>query len=415
MKVYKFGGASVKNAWGVKNLGDIVRDADDKLVVVVSALGKTTNKLEKLTASVLEGKENALSLFEDIRIYHLELAADLLGKEEAERLLDPMFGKAEDIMSKMSGSEYDHAYDQLVSQGELWSTAIVEGWLRKSGMNTCWIDVRNYLITDSRFRDARVDWQETESRISTLLENTDKRIIVTQGFIGGTSAGETTTLGREGSDYTAAIIANVSDASDVTIWKDVPGVLNADPDWMDQTEKLDNISYKEAVELSFSGAKVIHPKTIKPLHNKCIPLYVKSFLNPGDKGTIVSVNDSIDQEVPVFVKKEKQVLISFIPKDLSFAIGDNLGILFKHFNDCGIKTNLVQASAVSLAVCIDKEENKISRLSSLLHDEYKILVNKDVEMLSLRYYNKKAIETITGGREILIEQRTRKAIRYVVK
>ncbi len=415
MRVYKFGGASVKDDWGVRNLGNIVSKVDGALVVVVSALGKTTNMLEDVLSSLLEGNENYKLKFQKIADYHTNLAESLFGQAEAEELLIPIFNEIRDIMPGLSGRDYDFAYDQLVSQGEILSTRIVDKWLRSIGINSEWTDIRKLLVTDRKFRDAGVEWDETTIRMRSVFLAGEEKLFVTQGFIGGTLSGETTTLGREGSDYTAAIIANICDAADLTIWKDVPGVLNADPRWMEGAIRLENVSYKEAVEMSFSGAKIIHPKTIKPLHNKAIPLFVKSFIEPQERGTYVSVNESIDQDVPVYVRKESQVLISIIPRDFSFAIGDNLGILFQVLNNCSVKTNLVQASAVSVAVCVDDEQEKIARLNLLLQDDYKILVNRGVEMLTLRYYDKSAIKNLVGEREVLIEQRTRKSIRFVVK
>lgn len=415
MRVYKFGGASVKDDWGVRNLGNIVSEVDGALVVVVSALGKTTNMLEDVLSSLLEGNESYKLKFQKITDYHTSLANSLFGQAEAEELLIPVFNEIRDIMPGLVGRDYDFAYDQLVSQGEMLSTRIVNKWLRSIGINSEWTDIRKLLVTDRKFRDAGVEWDETTIRMRSVFLPGEDKIFVTQGFIGGTISGETTTLGREGSDYTSAIIANICDATDLTIWKDVPGVLNADPRWMDGAIRLENVSYKEAVEMSFSGAKIIHPKTIKPLHNKAIPLFVKSFIDPQERGTYVSVNESIDQDVPVYVRKESQVLISIIPRDFSFAIGDNLGILFQVLNNCSVKTNLVQASAVSVAVCVDDEQEKIARLNLLLQDNYKILVNRGVEMLTLRYYDKAAIKNLVGEREVLIEQRTRKSIRFVVK
>lgn len=415
MRVYKFGGASVKDAWGVKNLGNIVSKAEGPLIVVVSALGKTTNSLENVLLSILKGDDAYSSEFQNIADYHLTLAESLFGREKANSLLLPLINEIINIMPGLMGKDYDLAYDQLVSQGEILSTKIVDRWLNNEGINSEWIDIRKLLITDSKFRDAGVDWEETKNRMKPVLLADKEKVFVTQGFIGGTLKGETTTLGREGSDYTAAIVSNICDASELTIWKDVPGVLNADPLWMQDTRKLQNISYKEAVEMSFSGAKIIHPKTIKPLHNKSIPLYVKSFIDPQERGTIVSVNESIDQDVPVYVRKEAQVLLSLIPRDFSFAIGDNLGKIFQVFNSCAIKANLVQASAVSVAVCVDEEKRKIDRLNSLLHGDYKMLVNEGVELLTLRHYDESAINKLTGGKEILLEQRTRKSIRFVVK
>lgn len=414
MIVYKFGGASVKDEWGVKNLAEIVSRVDDRLVVVVSALGKTTNMFESVLGKLIVGDDSYLKLFNDIISYHTDLANSLFSRGEAVNLLNPMFAVTKELMLTLPGKDYDFSYDQLVSHGELYSTRIVSRWLSKSGMDSEWVDIRNHLITDSNFREANVDWDESALRISDVFSKSGNKVSVTQGFIGSNN-GDTTTLGREGSDFTGAIIANICDAESFTIWKDVPGVLNADPKWIDDAHRLDNISYKEALEMSFSGAKVIHPKTIKPLHNKSIPLFVKSFLDPKDRGTVVSLDESIEQEIPVFVRKQEQVLISFIPKDFSFALCDNLGKLFDTFNRCGIKTNLVQASAVSIAVCVDYEKGRIAELRSQLSKDYKILMNEDVEMLTLRYYNSTAIKTLTAKREVLIEQRTRKSIRYIVK
>ncbi|TFH34129.1 MAG: aspartate kinase, partial [Bacteroidia bacterium] len=310
---------------------------------------------------------------------------------------------------------YDYIYDQVVSLGEVWSTKIIDEYIRMIGIRSCWLDMREILITDDRYMDANILWSESERRIRNAVTFSSADVCILQGFIGGTVSGHSTTLGREGSDYTAGIVANMLDAERVDIWKDVPGILNADPGWMTDASKLDNISYKEAVEMAFSGAKVIHPKTIKPLQNKSIPLYVRSFVEPDREGTVISSNISNKQSVPVYVKKENQVLISLLPVDFSFVMGESLGRVFHLFYQHGIKTNLVQASAVSIAVCVDNDREQIERLIADLKDEFSILYNENVEIISLRYYTDESVKRVTEGKNVLLEQRTRKAIRFVMK
>jgi len=303
----------------------------------------------------------------------------------------------------------------VVSYGEIWSTIIIAEYLKKNIQAVDWCDIRETLLTDDRYRDANVLWSESTNRVRSIFDFRKKRIFVTQGFIGGTAAGHTTTLGREGSDYTAAILANMLDAEYVVVWKDVPGILNADPKWFQDTRKLDEISYKEAVEMSFSGAKVIHPKTIKPLHNKNIPLQVRSFLAPEENGTIIKADATLKEIIPVFIKKEDQILISILPKDFSFVMGDNLSRIFLLFITHGIKVNLVEASAVSIDVCVDDERSKIEVLLDDLKTEYAAVYNDKMEMLTVRHYTPEALVLITEGREILLEQRTRSTVRFVVR
>jgi aspartate kinase len=310
--------------------------------------------------------------------------------------------------------KYDFEYDQVVSFGEIWSTIMVAEYLKKNFQDVEWCDIRESLLTDDRYRDANVLWSESTVRIRNIFNFNRNRIYITQGFIGGTFTGQTTTLGREGSDYTAAILANMLDAEYVVVWKDVPGILNADPKWLTDAKKLDEISYKEAVEMAFSGAKVIHPKTIKPLHNKNIPLYVRSFLFPEEKGTLIKT-DAIFKNLPVFIKKENQILISILPKDFSFVMGDNLSRIFHSFMVHGIKVNLVEASAISIDVCVDDERAKVDSLIDDLKNEYSAVYNENVEMLSIRHYTPEAMARITLGREILLEQRTRSTVRFVVR
>jgi aspartate kinase len=282
-------------------------------------------------------------------------------------------------------------------------------------MNAEWVDIRGKLITDNRFRDADILWNESTARINTVFNFKGTDVYVTQGFIGSTMAGQTTTLGREGSDYTAALLANMLDAERVVVWKDVPGLLNADPKWMSDATILEEVSYREAVEMTFSGAKVIHPKTIKPLHNKSIPLHVKSFIAPEEAGTIIKSDTSLKHGLPVFVKKEDQMMISIVPKDFSFAMGENLSRIFNLFIRHGIKVNMVEASAISIDVSIDYDHTRVESLIDDLKAEFTVAYNDNVEMLSIRHYTPEAIQRITSGREILLEQRTRSSVRFVVR
>jgi aspartate kinase len=416
MKVYKFGGASVKDAAGIRNLGNIVSGEPYDLVVVVSAFGKTTNALEKALKAWLEDDNSFLNLIDDVYKAHRSVADKLFLKDSgAVAALDVSFAKLKEMLASVKRREYDFIYDQVVSYGEIWSTIIVAEYLKKGFSGVEWIDIRENLITDDRFRDANILWSESTKRVRAAFDFGKRKIYVTQGFIGGTVSGDTTTLGREGSDYTAAILANILDAESVIVWKDVPGILNADPKWLPDAHKLDEISYKEAVEMTFSGAKVIHPKTIKPLHNKNIPLHVRSFLNPEGEGTIIKADATLKEVYPVFIKKEDQILISILPKDFSFVMGDNLSRIFHLFMIHGIKVNLVEASAISLDVCVDDERPKVESMLGSLKSEFNAIYNENVEMLSIRHYNPVAVNKITEGREILLEQRTRSTVRFVVR
>lgn len=416
MKVYKFGGASVKDGEGIINLSGIVSFEKEDLVVVVSAFGKTTNALEKVLGEWYAGDNNYTDTLEAIYNYHLQVMKDIFaGCNPVKDEIDTSFQNLKEYLLFQEKSDYDFEYDQIISYGELWSTTIVAGYLQTVFAGVKWVDIRKYLITDSRFRDANILWEESLERIKAVFDFTVNRIYVTQGFIGGTPEGRSTTLGREGSDYTAAIVANMLDAESVTVWKDVPGILNADPKWMDNTLKLDEISYREAVEMTFSGAKVIHPKTIKPLHNKSIPLYVKSFLSPGLPGTVITADPDIKKIVPVFIRKEDQMLISILPNDFSFVMGDNLSRIFMYFSDHGIKVNIVEASAVSINVCVNDEREKVKIFMEKLKPEFTIVYNENVEMLTIRHYTDDAIRNLIDGREVLLEQRTRSTVRFVVR
>lgn len=416
MKVFKFGGASVKDAEGIKNLAKIVSKETDNLIVVVSAFGKTTNALEKVLKAWLDDDNEYKIFLADVFKNHISVVNELFsGGNSAKDKIDTSISILKEYLLKTKKSEYDFEYDQVVSYGEVWSTIIVAEYLKKSGLKAEWIDIRGNLVTDNRYRDANILWNESTARVKTVFNFNRAKVFVTQGFIGGTASGHTTTLGREGSDYTAAILANILDAESVTVWKDVHGLLNADPKWLPDAQKLEEISYREAVEMTFSGAKVIHPKTIKPLQNKNIPLLVKSFLFPEEKGTVIKAGATLKKAFPIYIKKENQILISILPKDFSFVMGENLGRIFHSFMLHGIKVNLVEASAVSIDVCIDDERIKVDSLISDLETEFAAIYNENVEMLSIRHYTPDSIVRIITGREILLEQKTRSTVRFVVR
>ena len=416
MKVFKFGGASVEDAEGIRNIARIISSEQDNLVIVVSAFGKTTNALERVLKLWMAGDKSYREHLNDIYSYHISVAGDLsevAGKTEKREEL--FFSELKDYLGKKVPGDYDFEYDQVVSYGELWSTIIVAEYLESTGVRPEWIDIRKLLITDEKYRDADIIWGQSLSKIREAFTFSRSNVCVTQGFIGGTISGRSSTLGREGSDYTAAVLGNMLDAKSVTLWKDVPGLMNADPKWLEGSEKLHEMSYREAVEMTFSGAKVIHPKTIKPLHNKNIPLYVKSFLHPDGTGTLVSADPDLKKIIPVFIRKENQILISFLPRDFSFVMGDNLSWIFNVFMDHGIKVNLVEASAVSIDVCVDDDKPKLDSLLISLKDEFSAVYNENVELLTIRHYTPEAITRITSDREILLEQRTRSTVRFVVR
>jgi aspartate kinase len=416
MIVYKFGGASVKDAAGIRNLAEIVSGEKDDLVIVVSALGKTTNGLEKILNSWIDGSNICYSYLDDLHSSHQSVVNELFPDSGlVSDKISTSFSWLREYLISVKRSEYDLEYDQVVSYGEIWSTIIVAEYLKTVLPEAEWIDIREYLITDDRYRDANILWNESSNRIRGIFDFSRSRIYITQGFIGGTVSGQTTTLGREGSDYTAAILANILDAGAVVVWKDVEGILNADPKWLSDAQKLDEISYKEAVEMSFSGAKVIHPKTIKPLHNKNIPLHVRSFVEPLDPGTVIKADAILRKLLPVYIRKENQMLISLQPNDFSFVMGDNLSMIFHSFMTHGIKVNLVEANAVSIDFCVDDDRKKVEILLNDLRTEFSSIYNDNVEMLTIRHYTGDAVNRITAGRDILLEQRTRSTVRFVVR
>jgi aspartate kinase len=416
MRIFKFGGASVKDAMGVRNLAQIVSAERENVVVVISAFGKTTDALEQVLKYWLEGDNIYNDHLDTIYNCHSSVTEELFTHgDAARRRINASFAELTGYLQSAGKKDYDFEYDQVVSYGELWSTMIVEAYLRSQGLRSKWIDIRKLLITDARHREAGINWKVSQKAVRKAFTFSDADIYVTQGFIGATEEGQATTLGREGSDYTAAVLANMLDAVDVVVWKDVPGIMSADPDWMSSAVTLPHISYLEAVEMTSSGAKIIHPKTIKPLHNKKIPMLVKSFADHAATGTIISDEAPHGDMCPVFVRKQGQILISLMPKDLSFVMGDNLARLFHVIARNGVKVNLVQTGAVSINICADHEEPKISDVMDELKKDYTILYNDGAEMLTVRHSTPEAALRVAGTKEVLLSQKTRNTVRLVVR
>lgn len=418
MQVYKFGGASVKNAAGVQNLAHIIQlFHQNQLLVVISAMGKTTNALEDLYKSYLKN-ENFETHLNQIKAYHDEIIQALFHDDSLEKVrndVNDLFVEIEWLLEDTPDNNPDYIYDQIVSAGELLSTRIVAHYLQQQGFNAIWIDARNYIKTDNTYKEGQVDWEQTQQLISTELPSIlEHQIIITQGFIGGTSENYTTTLGREGSDYSAAIFASCLNAEKLSIWKDVPGVLNADPKWFDETEKIPQLSYYDAIELTYYGATVIHPKTIKPLQNKNIPLHVRSFLDPQAQGTLVN-NEVNPLPIPSFIFKVNQLLISILPKDYSFIVEDNLSQIFQIFHQHRVKIHAMQNTALSFSVCVDHEPEKTNALLSDLLKTYNVKYNEGVELVTIRYYNTSTIERVTVNKKVFLESKNRHTCQMVMK
>mgnify|MGYP001081103700 CR=1 FL=1 len=427
MRVYKFGGASVRDPDSVRNVARIIRDhGGGPLVVVVSAMGKTTNALEMLTSAYMGGDTAGMEKkYREIRDFHFAIARELFTdpRHIVFDVLEQSFYHLQYYIREKPGSNYNYEYDRIVSTGELVSTQIVSHYLNDTGVANRLFPAQKLVITDAHFRDAHVDWILTPRVIKGKLnpylrparETEKPSIIVTQGFIGGTSQGFTTTLGREGSDYTAAILAYSLEAEEVVIWKDVPGLLNADPKLFRETLLMPNISYQEAIELSYYGATVIHPKTLKPLLKKGIPLKVKSFTDPESPGTIINQNQEHDSLLPSYIFKFNQVLASIFPRDFSFIAEHNLSRIFSDFAKHGVKINLMQNSAISFSVCFDKDPVKTPALLRDLEKNFTVKYNTGLELITIRHYEHASTEPILHGRELLLEQKSRTTLQLVVK
>lgn len=425
MKVFKFGGASVKDAEAVRNVAAVLKQFEgENIIVVLSAMGKTTNALEALTDAFFNASGKSETLLAEVKKYHFDIIEQLFPNKN-HPIYDEINNTFVELHWAIEGettNSYDYEYDQIVSIGEIVSTKIVSAYLSEVGVKNSWKDARDFIQTDNTYREGKVDWEQTKTQVTNSLAiSFDKlrmtgggNVVVTQGFIGGTSENFTTTLGREGSDYTAAILAYTTDAESVTIWKDVPGILNADPKWFNDTQKLEQLSYQDAIELAYYGATVIHPKTIKPLQNKKIPLFVKSFIAPDDTGTVI--NDvQTPLPIPCFIFKVTQVLISISPKDFSFIVEENLSAIFKLFAEHHIKINVMQNSAISFSVCVDNDVQKLPELLKTLQKEYRVLYNEQLELITIRYYNQATIDRVTKDKTTLLEVKSRNTAQLVVK
>ena len=418
MQVYKFGGASIQNAEAIKNVGNILKNfKGDQLLIVISAIGQTTNKLAALTNAYLNLEPAVATLLEEVKQDHFHILQELFPGQHTAVFddLNNAFVEIEWLLEEEPADTPDYIFDQIVSIGEVASSKIVAAYLNKIGCISTWVDARNYIKTDNNYKEANVDWTKTELEMKrTLPAILQKGFVITQGFIGGTSENFTTTLGREGSDYSAAIFGASLNATALTIWKDVPGVLNADPKWFERTEKISELSYHDAIELTYYGATVIHPKTIKPLQNHDIPLFVKSFKNPEEPGTKIS-SVAPPVSIPSFIFKVNQVLISVMPKDLSFIIEENLSHIFQIFHGYKVKVNTMHNSAVSFSISADYEEVKIKKLIAELSNNYHIKYNTGLELVTIRYYNQATIDRVTVNKDILLEIKSRHTCQLLMK
>lgn len=418
MKIFKFGGASIKDAAGVKNLAEVLKITNDKnLVIVVSAMGKTTNLLEKVvTEYLIENSVTCNALVSEFKDYHFEILKGLF-----ENPNHSIYQKASEVFQKMisfldGNKSKNHAfvYDQVVSYGELVSSTIVSAYLSEIGVKNEFLDVRRCIKTDANYRDANVDWEATQKKIQKKV--IPNGISITQGFLGSeTTNNFTTTLGREGSDYTAAIFAYCLNAESVTIWKDVPGVLNADPRYFTQTKLLNHISYREAIELAFYGASVIHPKTLQPLQRKEIPLYVKSFLNPTAPGTCVGKGVTLDPQTSCFILKKGLVLISLSSLDFSFMMEDNIGDVFKWLHKYKMKVEMIQNSAISFSVCVNDKFNNLEALLAKLREKFSVKWNENVTLYTIRHFNPTEVKALSENKNVLLKQESKETVQLVIK
>jgi aspartate kinase len=415
MKVFKFGGASVSSAEAVRNSVNILQMFPGNKVLVISAMGKTTNALETVARRYFSNDPEVMIAFREVKKYHDKIVAELWGETTILPEVEKLFDQIGSRLKSEPSLNFDYEYDQIVAYGELLSTQIISLYFNRIGLKNKWVDVRLCLKTDDQYREGNINW-ELSARLAKkqfVFDSVD--LYITQGFIGGTSTNQTTTLGREGSDYTAAILANLLDAEEVSIWKNVPGILSADPDLFADTRKLDELSYREAIELAYSGAKVIHPKTIKPLQNKNIPLLVKSFINPDLPGTIIHAVEHPLELVPVVIVKTNMALITLSPNDFSFISIHTVSDVFRMFAEYRLKVALLQQSAVDLSLAFDEPEDGIEKLINELQQNFEVKYNTGLDLVTVRYYTPESVNQITTGRTIFIEQKSRRTARVLLK
>lgn len=416
MKVYKFGGASVRSSEGIRNIVSILSVVSDDLFIVISAMGKTTNAMEVVLEHFMKAeREAAIEKLNEVERFHRTITDELFtNPEEINKVISPLFDEIKEFILNGIGDDYDRWYDQLVSYGEIISTSIVSTYLKSQNIDNTWLDMRKLLITDSNFREANVKMQESQNMLEEAVDFRKCKIYIGQGFIGANIKGAPTTLGREGSDYSAAVVGNLLDAESVTIWKDVPGILNADPRIFNNTVLIPELTYNDAVELAYSGAQIIHPKTIKPLENKSISLYVRPFSSPNEAGSVIKSSTGKVIKVPVLILRKNQVLITMRPRDFSFVLEESLSRAFTLMNKHRLKVSLIQSSAVSISVCVDNSRYLESALDELSND-FKVTYNKSLELLTIRGRNDRIIEETTAGRDILLSQKTRRIGRFLMR
>jgi len=411
MKVFKFGGAAVNNIERITNVKNILKEyKGEKLLIVISAMGKSTNALEKVTeAFVNNRKEDALQLFYQLKKQHVMTSKYLLVTHylPCETKLDEIFNSTETLLQSAPEKSYDFYYDQIVSVGELISTTIMSYFLNEMGVENEWVDVRKIIKTDNNFRDANINWEQTQENVTSIIKPIlENKTVVTQGFIGGTIDGDTTTLGREGSDYTAAVFANMLDAESQTIWKDVENVMNADPREVRDAIAIPVLNYTEVIEMAYYGAQVIHPKTIKPLQNKSIPLYVKCFLDASLPGTVIH-NQSVKNLPPIIVLKKNQVMMELKSKDFSFIGEQNTGVLYGLFEQLSIRPNLTQNGAINMICVFDNREDKIKQLAAKASEIFDVQITAGLSLLTIRHYTEESIKRFTEGKNALVRQQTK--------
>ena len=416
MLIFKFGGASIKSAGAIKNLAKIIKQFNNQLIVVVSAMGKMTNALEDVVYQYFNNKMEMTDSLKMVKEFHYKILEELF--PDPSHLIygkvNKLINNLENRLSDPPSLNYDYDYDQIVCYGELLSTIIVAEYIIEDGIKTRWIDIRRYLKTDNTYREGRINWDLSDELISKEFIFNDEKVLLTQGFIASTINNLTTTLGREGSDYTAAILAYLLNAEEVVIWKDVPGVLNADPKWFDDTILLEQLSYKDAIELAYYGASVIHPKTIQPLKNKNINLYVKSFYDPEAQGTLIG-NENYEKLVPSFIFKMDQVLISISPKDFSFIAENNLELILGVFARNTLRINLMQNTAVSFQICVNNDKTRLPSISRDLEDHFNINWENNLELITIRYYDEGTIARVLTNKDKILEQRSKTIIQMVVR
>lgn len=416
MRIFKFGGASVKDADGVKNVFDVLQKVGhEDVLIVISAMGKTTNALEVVIKNYFEKSNEFHASLQEVRKYHNQILLDLFDDEDHDVFftVNSHFADLEYFLRSNKSPNYNFVYDQVISFGEIVSTTIVSYYFNEQGLKNNWIDVRNFIKTDANYRDANVDWEQTQKLISKGVKK--KALNITQGFIGSDENNFTTTLGREGSDYTAAIFAYCLSAESVTIWKDVPGVLNADPRYFENAVLLNQISYREAIELAFYGASVIHPKTLQPLQKKEIPLFVKSFINPLLPGTSVSKGQDLEPKTSCFIVKKNQLLISLASIDFSFIMEENISEIFALLHKYKIKVSLIQNTAISFSVCVEDKYNNFNELKSVLSKKFKVSYNENVSLFTIRHFTKEAAEMVEKDKTVLVKQISRETMQIVTK